>query len=946
MRAFLLLILLSVVSLSTYLTAADKPGYLVHRTGNLILYFSRDLDPALIPYLIEKTEEAEQFLFALYGWRAERRIPIVFDREYDDANGWSQVYQKDVVRLLLFPPEEFSVLANHRDYVLNLIVHELTHSLQIGLVSGVPRWINYLFGNLLFPAQASPGWLLEGVTVYSESTIDGSGRLHFPLWRAWLDSFFQKGNVLSLGEISGSTDHWMGGHIPYLYGTFFYEFLVREYGTGKLARFFDELSDNVIPFLEDVEANRIFGEYLWQSYRRFLDERRDRLFTRQKTAQEPSEAGARSSEIVVDTARSDRYVYLAERQGSRAVYAFDGRREERLFVVPNARQFATSADGRYLFVVPLRTDQDRVRTTLILVDRAQRNIARVAFGESATYPFFLPDGFGVITVTDGIITFRFYDREGREHRRIPLPMLDTAHGPALSPTHDELVFTGNLRGSDKDLFFFSLRDGRLTRLALPGNQYSASFDADGRVLFSSDDGDRIVPFLLDRPKNTVARLFEPFFTALYPRRIGEKLFFVGFDNDGYYPAWTSFAPAEETALPAGALTEVAEKERTEERSLKLETAHGWEGMWPSVLVPDYRASLHMQKLGATLLGESDTGRRGYSLYFGKVFDASDRYEARAQYYDRDFMPNFRWQASYFWYRGTYGDPEVQTYPGTLQEFDTSVSTAIHFDSLLMLGETRLYRLGHSFSTSLGIRLRDETVFNDHTDPTVFPYAAHDGYSLRLGGSYNLFLDFSPGSYLLFSSMDQSALRVPVSFSREVHNGLTLLTITPSVTYSYLFGASGKAGIVTRHQFYTSFLRDSRFSIGGEETQIDLANLDYFIYGYAPSVTVRGYGDEALAAKHLYFSNTELRYHVLAIEQGLGLVPLMIKNLQGAVFFDMGAGLADVDPEKERFIAGVGTELKLLTYWWYRVPLLFTLGAAHGLSGKGKLTIYFSMGNSF
>jgi len=29
-----------------------------------------------------------------------------------------------------------------------------------------------------------------------------------------------------------------------------------------------------------------------------------------------------------------------------------------------------------------------------------------------------------------------------------------------------------------------------------------------------------------------------------------------------------------------------------------------------------------------------------------------------------------------------------------------------------------------------------------------------------------------------------------------------------------------------------------------------------------------------------------------------------------------------------------------------VPLMFTLGVAHGLTGKGRLNVYFSMGNSF
>jgi len=927
-----------------FLYAAEAPRYLVHRTGNLVLYFSRDLEPGLIPYFIERTELAERFLASLYGWKADRRIPIVFDREFDDANGWSQVYQKDAIRLLIYPPEEFSVLANHRDYVLNLIVHELTHSLQIGLVSGVPKWINYLFGNLFYPAQLSPGWLLEGAAVYSESAIDGTGRLHFPLWRSWFDSFFQKGTVLSLSEISGSTDHWMRGHLPYLYGTFFYDFLMRRHRSEALAAFFAAMSDNVVPYLDEVEAKKTFGEYFWQAYRAFLSERREHLFAQPRPAQEPQEIGSRFTEVVVDMGRNDRYVYMGSRQGTRAVYAFDGRAEERLFIPSDARQFAVGADGRYLFTIPLRSDQDRMRTTLVSVDAARGEIRRIGAGESATYPFFLPDGIGCFTVTDGRVTLRLYTPDGVERRAYPLPMLDTAHTPSLDPTGSRLIFTGNLRGATKDIFILDLDHGSLERLALPGNQYSASFMKDGRILFSSDEGNRIIPFLFDPATGELFRLFDPLFMALYPRVIGDRLFFIGFDNDGYYPASIMFRPEffGETTDRFEPITVAADTEP----SLSLDQASGWEGMWPTVLVPDYRASLRMQKIGATILGEGDTERRGYSLYFGKTFDASDRYEARLQYYDRDLMPGFRWQASYFWYRGTYGDPEVRIYPGTLQEFETNASTALHFTTLCPIGATRLYRLTHSLSASVGIHVRNETVFNDVTDPTIFPYAAHDGYSLRLGGSYNLFFDFSPGSYLIFSEMDHSAVRLPFSFSRDIHNGTTLLTLRPSLTYSYLFGSAGKAGIVSRHQFYSAFLRDARFTIGGEETAVDLANIDYFLYGFTHSVTVRGYTSEALAAAHLYFSNTELRYHVLAIEQGLGLVPLMVRNLQGALFFDVGAALADPDPKKERFIAGAGTELKLLTYWWYRVPLMFTLGVAHGLTGKGGLSLYFSMGNSF
>jgi hypothetical protein len=73
---------------------------------------------------------------------------------------------------------------------------------------------------------------------------------------------------------------------------------------------------------------------------------------------------------------------------------------------------------------------------------------------------------------------------------------------------------------------------------------------------------------------------------------------------------------------------------------------------------------------------------------------------------------------------------------------------------------------------------------------------------------------------------------------------------------------------------------------------------------------------------------------------------MLKNLQGALFCDYGVGSKDINIFNKKFIASVGAEVKLYTYWWYRVPVIFTLGAAYGLTDSGRFNLYFSLGNSF
>jgi outer membrane protein assembly factor BamA len=143
-----------------------------------------------------------------------------------------------------------------------------------------------------------------------------------------------------------------------------------------------------------------------------------------------------------------------------------------------------------------------------------------------------------------------------------------------------------------------------------------------------------------------------------------------------------------------------------------------------------------------------------------------------------------------------------------------------------------------------------------------------------------------------------------------------------------------------------FLTDNYFLLGGDELDIDILNLNTFIYGGSSSVTVRGYNYGAAGGEHVYHSNNELRFHLLSISQGFNTFPLMFKNVQGALFFDIGSGSPDINMFDDKFIAGIGAELKLYSVWWYRVPIIFTFGTAYGLTKSGQLNFYFSLGNSF
>ena len=231
------------------LFAEEAVTFSKYETEHQILYFSSNLDPSVIDRLIADAERSEEFIKALYGWVPKKKIAVVYDRETDTANGWSNAFMKNSIFLYIYPPERYSTLSSYKNWEFGLHVHEYTHSTQIGQARGFPRVMNLIFGDFYFIGGTVPTWMIEGAAVYSESVSEGKGRLNSPLYKKYLYSFFDAGTELKLGELSGVTDHWLGGNLPYLYGTFFYAYLINHVGADGMKRFFEELSDDFFPIL-------------------------------------------------------------------------------------------------------------------------------------------------------------------------------------------------------------------------------------------------------------------------------------------------------------------------------------------------------------------------------------------------------------------------------------------------------------------------------------------------------------------------------------------------------------------------------------------------------------------------------------------------------------------------------------------------------------------------
>lgn len=203
-------------------------------------------------------------------WEPGSRIELAVLDEFDLANGFSTPYPFNETALFLTPPDEGELLDNSV-WLEMLITHELTHTIHIDKARGAPKALRKIYGRglSLFPNLWQPGWGIEGIATYNESTPElGQGRLHSPVFEALMRIEHAQG-FKSLSEINAD-----GRALPtskqYLYGVYFYDFLARNYGQEAIYKYIYRYSGN-FPLVPRVDTNPLLAtgkkmDELWDEF--------------------------------------------------------------------------------------------------------------------------------------------------------------------------------------------------------------------------------------------------------------------------------------------------------------------------------------------------------------------------------------------------------------------------------------------------------------------------------------------------------------------------------------------------------------------------------------------------------------------------------------------------------------------------------------------------------
>lgn len=152
------------------------------------------------------------------------------------ANGFADPFMNHIHIYPYTPSASYSIEATE-NWLRTVTVHEYTHGVHLTLARGSAGILQRLFGSVFNPNMYSPGWLIEGLAVYTESCISPhEGRLNEGFYASYLRTLKQKDDFPSLVAITNQPLQFPRDTY-YLYGGAFFDFLARRHGAERFAQF-------------------------------------------------------------------------------------------------------------------------------------------------------------------------------------------------------------------------------------------------------------------------------------------------------------------------------------------------------------------------------------------------------------------------------------------------------------------------------------------------------------------------------------------------------------------------------------------------------------------------------------------------------------------------------------------------------------------------------------
>ncbi len=936
------------------------------RTEHFEIHYHEPLG-VLARRLARLAERTRRRLAPLLGTFSGERVQVVLSDGTDSANGSATVLPRAEVRILASPPEDLSFLETYEDWMELLLVHEQSHVVHLGRVSGLPALVNALIGRWWVPNAAAPNWLLEGMATWQETARTGQGRLRDPLVSMVLRADALEGRQPSFAELSGALDRWPRGHLAYLYGGHFVDFVARRCGESFWRRFTEMAGRQVVPYAINRYAHRLCGATFQTLYQRFLASWRRQA---RATSRRRLRAGLREGRrLTFHGERTRRPRFVAPDQLGYVVA--DGRSNPALRLIrwPTSESlgdpvrlsgqasFAPSPSGGWVLsrLEPLRDIY--AFHDLVRFDPSSGATRRLTRGLRARDPDVSPNGRLVVFVRESagtrhLVLADVSDVEGTQRLLLRSERFGQVYCPRFSPDGRSVAFSWRRPGRGRDVAWIELHGGPVHLLTDDAARDGCPvWSPDGRHLIFSSTRDGGIADLYAWPLGSrgLLRLTRVRTGAFHPEPSpdGRSIVYVGYTSRGFDLFAVPFDPEAAEHVPLRALApprgrDVRASGAEEAHSLRSSPYEPLQTMGPRYWRLDYR-SLGVLGLGPELTVRTDGGDVvGFHRYELTVrAPLAVRVDPSLELSWRVRRRTVPW-GLYAWHRveargGLSVGGRRRRWLGRSLGIDVSADYTFRgtFSSHWLFGGASVGWLGKA--APFGGRL-------DPNDPP--PRLPQRGWGSRLRVGWR------------WSNVTRQPWDISESFGSRT--ALSVRWSEPALggrerTLAVQWAVSGFLR-APWHRLHVLALRYGGgmgggwggasapvFSVGGFPER---PLLDVVLGGeQTGGVALRGHPPAGRFGSQFHLGQFEWRFPLLRPMAGWATLPLFLRRLWGTLFVDVGDAF-DGSFEPLRLAVGLGAQVHADVLLGYHLPLSLRAGFAWGVGEGGGPAFYFHAGRPF
>ena len=880
-------------------------------------------------------EKVHEVLTKILKYQLDLKTQVVLLDTTDYGNGFTTVFPYPCITLYLADLGSNLSPYKYDDYLYYLFLHEYTHALHLDMAEGGPSLLRAILGRVIFPNAMEPEFITEGLATYMETHYTNAGRGRDPRWEAMIRMDVLENNLKSIDQAAVNTVKWPMGHLRYLYGVKFLEYLAQTYGEDKLISFAHVYGDFLFSLGVDAAFVFVYGKNLSMLWNEWLD------YLNSKFKMQKSKLGKLTEpKLLTQTgyynlkpkwSRDSRFIYYLQRNADdypqiRRLELASGRSEKVLEALVFDEAFSFSPDGKYL----LFSKADNFKNfytfkDLYLLDLENRNISRITEGQRASDPCFSPSGQAIIFVKNekGSRRLQLWTIFGISDVTSFEPGVQY-FSPSFSPDGKMVAVAKHTIDGRQKIYLIDLdskHEEILVNFDLSSTEANPCFAPGGDYIFFESDRTGIVNLYAYHLKSKkLYQITNVIGGAMMPdvSPDGSKLAYVSYSSKGYDIAVMEVDPKQWTEVRSSASSAVVRaKNETEKQNRDVADAdkqdyethdyNPWPSLMPRFWIPDSYVTETGDHTSIYIGGMDPLQHNLYYLNFG--YDFEGNYPSYTVYYvNNQFLPQITlalsdWPVAYAWDSSTYWERENRNLllfsfhrHRVFSEYDRQVFSfglqSTKLSNLTSLeGLNPLPSLGNLNALVLGWRYLS-------TRQYAYSISPEDG--IDLGGKVEI-TSSKLGSDFNFTNYS--------AFLRKYFRSFM------------------------KHQVF-ALLLEGFYSRGEQLVQGN------FTWRY---LTLRGYPSTYLKGNKGVSSSFEYRFPLFYPEWGLMYGATFLDRVWGEVFFDLGGATSEkIEQLKWKRAVGIETNFLLYNLWGY-LGLNLKIGYARGLDEGGEEGVYFILG---